>query len=88
MHDGFANTTQQAENNDVVMLAASLIYPSVLNLVKCSPLNQTGLCMSLDVDGFTNEIEGSEVIVKVDSNHKLLQLARTCLGSNVRHDFT
>jgi len=32
--------------------------------------------MSLNVDGFTNEIEGSEVIIKVDSNHKLLQLAR------------
>ncbi len=32
--------------------------------------------MSLDVDGFSNEIEGSEVIIKVDDNHKLLQLAR------------
>ncbi len=33
--------------------------------------------MSLDVDGFTNELEGSEVLVKVDSNHKLLKLARS-----------
>ena len=32
--------------------------------------------MSLDVDGFTNEIEGREVVIRVDSNHKLLKLAR------------
>lgn len=32
--------------------------------------------MSLDVDGFTNEIEGGDVLITVDSNHKLLKLAR------------
>ena len=32
--------------------------------------------MSLDVDGFTNEVNGSEVIIKIDSNHRLLKLAR------------
>ena len=32
--------------------------------------------MSLDVDGFTNEIEGGEVTILVDTNHKLLKLAR------------
>ena len=32
--------------------------------------------MSLDVDGFTNEIYGGEVVIQVDSNHKLLKLAR------------
>ncbi len=32
--------------------------------------------MSLDVDGFTNEIEGGEVTIHVDTNHKLLKLAR------------
>lgn len=32
--------------------------------------------MSLDVDGFTNDVEGSDVIITVDSNHRLLKLAR------------
>ena len=32
--------------------------------------------MSLDVNGFTNEINGAEVNIKIDSNHRLLKLAR------------
>lgn len=32
--------------------------------------------MSLDVDGFTNAIEGGDVIIGVDQNHRLLKLAR------------
>ena len=32
--------------------------------------------MSLDVDGFTNEVNGCEVVIKIDSNHRLLKLAR------------
>ena len=32
--------------------------------------------MSLDLDGFTNEIEGSEVTIKISSDHRLLKLAR------------
>lgn len=32
--------------------------------------------MSLDVDGFTNELIGDEVIIKIDNNHRLLKLAR------------
>lgn len=32
--------------------------------------------MSLDVDGFTNEIDGGNVIIRVDKNHRLLKLAR------------
>lgn len=32
--------------------------------------------MSLDVDGFTNEIDGGEVNIKIDVNHRLLKLAR------------
>lgn len=32
--------------------------------------------MSLDVDGFTKDIDGGDVTIKVDSNHKLLRLAR------------
>ncbi len=32
--------------------------------------------MSLDVDGFTNDIEGGEVIIKISSDHRLLKLAR------------
>ena len=32
--------------------------------------------MSLDVEGFTNELDGGDVIIKVDDNHKLLKLAR------------
>lgn len=32
--------------------------------------------MSLDVNGFTNELDGCEVVVKIDNNHRLLKLAR------------
>jgi len=32
--------------------------------------------MSLDVDGFTNVINGGDVIIKIDFNHRLLKLAR------------
>ena len=32
--------------------------------------------MSLDVDGFTNDIEGGEVVIKISSHHRLLKLAR------------
>lgn len=32
--------------------------------------------MSLDVDGFTNDIEGGDVMVKISSDHRLLKLAR------------
>ena len=32
--------------------------------------------MSLDVDGFTNDISDGEVSIKVDGNHRLLKLAR------------
>jgi len=32
--------------------------------------------MSLDVDGFTNDIEGGEVIIKISSDHRLLKLVR------------
>lgn len=32
--------------------------------------------MSLDVEGFTNELDGGDIIIKVDDNHKLLKLAR------------
>lgn len=32
--------------------------------------------MSLDVDGFSNEIEGGEVTIKINSDHRLLKLAR------------
>ena len=32
--------------------------------------------MSLDVDGFTNELDGGEVSIRVDNNHRLLKLAR------------
>ena len=33
-------------------------------------------CMSLDVDGFTNDLEGGDVLIAIDSNHRLLKLAR------------
>ncbi|NDH69222.1 MAG: hypothetical protein EBY22_15250 [Gammaproteobacteria bacterium] len=32
--------------------------------------------MSLDVDGFTKDIEGGEVMIRVSSDHRLLKLAR------------
>ncbi len=32
--------------------------------------------MSLDVNGFTNDMNGGEVVIKIDSNHRLLKLAR------------
>ena len=32
--------------------------------------------MSLDVDGFTHEIEGRDVIVSIHRDHRLLKLAR------------
>lgn len=32
--------------------------------------------MSLDVDGFTNILEGRDVVIKISSDHKLLKLAR------------
>jgi hypothetical protein len=32
--------------------------------------------MSLDVDGFTKDIEGGEVTIKISSDHRLLKLAR------------
>lgn len=32
--------------------------------------------MSLDVDGFTSRLDGGEVVIKVDTNHRLLKLAR------------
>ena len=32
--------------------------------------------MSLDADGFTNDIEGGEVVIKIGSDHRLLKLAR------------
>ena len=32
--------------------------------------------MSLDVDGFTKDIEGGEVMIKISSDHRLLKLAR------------
>ena len=32
--------------------------------------------MSLDVDGFTNEVNGGEVVIKIDTSHRLLKLAQ------------
>lgn len=32
--------------------------------------------MSLDVNGFTNDMNGGEIVIKIDSNHRLLKLAR------------
>lgn len=34
-----------------------------------------GWNMSLDVDGFTNMIEGGDVLIKISTDHKLLKLA-------------
>ena len=35
--------------------------------------------MSLDVDGFTDEINGRDVVIHVDQNHRLLKLVNLLL---------
>ena len=34
--------------------------------------------MSLDVDGFTKDIEGGDVMIKISLDHRLLKSARIC----------
>ena len=40
--------------------------------------------MSLDVSGFTEAVEGGEVIIKVNTNHRLLKLARNLPWETMR----
>ena len=39
--------------------------------------------MSFDSSGFEKEVLGGEVIIKIDSNHRLLKLARNLPWSEI-----